>query len=267
MAIIDGTAPHERDAVIPGAVDELVPLGIAFDISGLEGHRESIENLNAKKNEAYLNAYRDLSFSSEFDEKIKAEILKTFDFNAARESAYQLYRDISSCFSDNDRADLRLISSFSKEGYSSLSLSNSLAERTYGISGKFGSELIFMKLLYELLVQKNVKFRYFPSPLLPDEIEAIAFTDSRTVIRITNENAYIDTEIFLKSDMIGTRTEALALLSGGRDHFLNEAQNYLSLASEYHFKLEEIYTRHMTFDIVNRMTDELLEKVKNILSR
>ena len=55
-AIIDGTAPHERDAVIPGAIDTIVNLGDSFNISSLESKRDEIIHLNQKKKKAYKKA-------------------------------------------------------------------------------------------------------------------------------------------------------------------------------------------------------------------
>ena len=42
VAILDGTAPHNRDAVIPGAIDEIANLGDAFDSDKLKIDKQKI---------------------------------------------------------------------------------------------------------------------------------------------------------------------------------------------------------------------------------
>ena len=48
-ALIDGTAPHERDAIIPGAIDVLINIGENFDKMALVKRRDEILKLNSKK--------------------------------------------------------------------------------------------------------------------------------------------------------------------------------------------------------------------------
>ena len=56
-AVIDGTAPHERDTKYPGATDEIINLGENFNTEKLKGYREKIVELSDIKSNAYKNAY------------------------------------------------------------------------------------------------------------------------------------------------------------------------------------------------------------------
>ena len=53
VAILDGTSPHERDAVIPGAIDEIVNLGEAWNSEALENSREKILKWHHAKSDSY----------------------------------------------------------------------------------------------------------------------------------------------------------------------------------------------------------------------
>ena len=46
VAILDGTAPHEEDTRYPGAIDEIINLGEAWNEKTLINHRDEIVNLN-----------------------------------------------------------------------------------------------------------------------------------------------------------------------------------------------------------------------------
>ena len=62
-AIIDGTAPHERDAIVAGAIDRIINLGDNWDEKWLRADREKILTLTEQKAAAYRTAYFYLSVS------------------------------------------------------------------------------------------------------------------------------------------------------------------------------------------------------------
>jgi len=87
IAVIDGTAPHERDAVIAGAIDEIINLGENWDSDMLEKKRDEILELNKKKKLAYQNAYQNLRLAGEIDSKIEAEYFNILNSSGIQESA------------------------------------------------------------------------------------------------------------------------------------------------------------------------------------
>lgn len=57
IGIVDGTAPHIIEPTAPGAKEEYLNLGIAWDSSKLEPYVEKILDLNSRIKECYENAY------------------------------------------------------------------------------------------------------------------------------------------------------------------------------------------------------------------
>jgi hypothetical protein len=57
IAVIDSTSPHERDAKIPGATDEIINLGEHFDIGWLTANREAIISKSRSKANAWIYPY------------------------------------------------------------------------------------------------------------------------------------------------------------------------------------------------------------------
>ncbi len=265
IAILDGTAPHERDAVIPGAVDELIALSNGFDISALEKRRNAIEELNKKKNLSYREAYKYLSFSSVFAEKIKAEIKSCFNI----EKAYKHAEAIAATLPDSDLSenDIRLISSFSKNGYETLPTLPSISSIEYSVFGKWGSDAIYMNLLLDALRRISKKARRFPSPLDSDKIEALTFMGGDVTVSCMGRGDILcDTTEFLNSELLIRMDEYLDIFDNAREKFLMLATEQLSEASKYHFLLEEIYTEHMDFSVIDEIRENLFVKIKNILS-
>ena len=62
-AIVDGTAPHERDAIIPGAIDTIINIGENFNNNILRERRDEILRHTKDKKDAYMNAYGSTRYS------------------------------------------------------------------------------------------------------------------------------------------------------------------------------------------------------------
>ena len=264
IAMLDGTAPHERDAIIPGATDELVNLGVAWNCEMLEAARGKIYDLSAKKNRAYSKAYDNLATSAIFDRKIKAEIAKVFDFKAAEERINHLTRELVT--EGVGKRDIRLIGAFCKSGYVRLDTLDKISSRIYSVYGKAGSDGIFMNLLRANLQKTDTDFCMFPTPLDKNSVEAIYIENSRTAI-ITNGNAgeLIDTTEFLDNEAIKELEADLITFSSIKDDFLQRAAKNLDTASKLHFELEDIYSPAMDFGVIEKMSEEIIAKCKKVL--
>ena len=57
IAIIDGTAPHERDAIYVGATDEIINLGESIDSDWIKKRRDSIISLSNQKSKLFLSVF------------------------------------------------------------------------------------------------------------------------------------------------------------------------------------------------------------------
>jgi ABC-type Mn2+/Zn2+ transport system ATPase subunit len=59
IGIVDGTAPHVIEPKAPGAVEEYVNLGQAWDSNKLAKQRQEIEQLSSEISASFQTAYRD----------------------------------------------------------------------------------------------------------------------------------------------------------------------------------------------------------------
>ena len=87
IALIDGTAPHERDAIIPGAVDEIINLGNNWDKKWLIAKRDDIIALCKEKSESYKTAYQYLQIAGQAAKQIKFVYLSKFNELKAKTKA------------------------------------------------------------------------------------------------------------------------------------------------------------------------------------
>ncbi len=265
VAVLDGTAPHLRDAEIPGAIDEIINLGEAWDSKILNKHRETILKLNTQKNKCYKKAYEYLYYSSIFDTNIRSEIVSSFDFKKCLNECEEIIEKLK--IINKGKSKVRLISSFSKFGYRTLTGPFSNSKKNYSVFGRFGSENIFIGLLVANLIKINAEFCKIPSPFDTHVSEGIILNHGETILFGMGDGEILtDTTKFIKIDNLREFEEKMHSLENSKNYYLNLASEELKMASDYHFKLEDIYTPTMNFVIIDEMYNKMLSEIKNIYS-
>ncbi len=256
VAILDGTAPHERDAVIPGAIDVLVPLGKLWDERFIEAQSEKIAELAREKSKAYRTAYSYLNIAGTADTTVKGCT------RAQSDSLIKAVDLILAGLSDirHGTVSTRLISAFGKRGYITLPTLEHLSDRKILIGGSPAHAHALMgELLYRVRSLGYECIR-LPSPLSDGETEAIYFKSSKTaIVAKSADDCVINAdELFLKDDTDSERSRVAKQIRG---FALEEAARWFGIASDIHFRLEEIYTSAMRFEGMDKIYSEIMQKL------
>lgn len=90
VGIVDGTAPHVIEPKVPGAVEEYVNLGTAWDSDKLADERGKIEALNQSISAAYRQAYEGFETALAIHDEWEAIYIKHMDFAKADQLASEL---------------------------------------------------------------------------------------------------------------------------------------------------------------------------------
>lgn len=257
IALIDGTAPHERDAVIPGVKDEIINLGENWDARFLSGHTEDIISLNKEKSRAYLTAYSYLSQAGSASEFIRGIYQRFFLKNKAKLKAEEIFA--SSNRSDKPFHDVRLISSFGKYGAYNLTLD---CEKIIKVSADDLCSNILLDCFTDYLVYHGISFRLFPYALSPAQTDALYIPDLKTAIIKSEKSDIISEEYFVCTayDLERAKT-ARAIYNIAID----EAARWFNIASDIHFRLEKIYSSAMSFEKNEEIIYTKSKEIKNIL--
>ncbi len=260
IALLDGTAPHERDAVCPGAIDEIINLGEGWDEGFLRAEREKILSLSAEKSKSYKSAYRYLKTAGTSDESIKEIYLAYFNKFKAKSEAERLLNDISA--SDSSIISTRLISSFGRYGEYRLDTLDKASSRKIFIGGNDISAMLFLNLCIGVLVEKGQKIIRLPYALDDSMTDGIYLPDnSLAVLRGGDGNVNANEFVSIsKSD-----SERIRRAEELKREALEEAKRWFAIASDLHFRLEEIYGRAMNFDKNNELLAKKLSQIENIL--
>lgn len=265
VGVLDGTAPHETDARFPGAIDEIVNLGAMWSSERLVEKRNGILELNREKNTHYKNAYEFLSLAGEFSARLDKTLRTLYNCNS-----FAIDSDIFENVNEKNRKEnvnLKLISSFGKCGYKRIDTKNVCGKRNFSVTGKYGSEFLFMSQLINKAEANGAEYMLFPSPYSDKITEAVYFPKSDTFFDTHAQfDNVIDTAEYLNYDMLNFEVDRLEYYTKELDYLLSLAQKEFSKASEAHFKLEKIYTAFMDFDGINEITNRLIDDISKTLS-
>lgn len=263
IAVIDGTAPHERDAIFPGAVEEIINLGENWDSEMLEACREEIISINLDKKKSYKDAYEYLSLISDIDTKIKAEFNENVDFGKIKEMADSFFnKKLSSVGCSGE--SVRLTSSFGKDGYLHFDTLEKMAEKTYRVRGGGESGFAFMRALYNRAKCRGAALLKAPSPYSGEDIEELYFPEDKITVSVNSRKGeIIDVEALENSHLYSSSYE---FLCSAKRELLDYARVSFQNASAAHFKLEKLYLPAMDFGKNEKIRELLIEKIRKKLS-
>lgn len=267
-AIIDGTAPHVREAMLPGAVDQIVDLGVAWDEKTLAEKRELILKLTEEKKHTYLSAYSILNCAYTLTKR-KQDLLRDCIDKYKLKKAISRLLQVKKNYLNNTRVNYKVKNAISVNGPSATLVYEEGYDEHIAVYGAHGSSFAVFEELMHQLTDISDTITVSPSPLCPDTLDAIAmedagvsFFDCGKICENKNIKA-INAERFLNYAPLKKIKPELRLLSRLSEDTMNAAYKMLSKAKDAHFKLEDIYVCAMDFSIKERIENELFEKIFN----
>ena len=258
FAIIDGTPPHEEDTRYPGAIDEIINLGEAFNEHELSTRKKEIIFLCETKAKHYRSAYSFLELSG-FVFKKRFDITKSAYVGSDDSLIFDIIQDIpKKRHGRNER--IALLSSFSKNGFQSI---NTNVSDVITVTGSYDSQYIFLYRLYRLISSQNIDFTIVYSPFSNELIEGIFIPDfNKLFIKGENGKSVINTTRFLDEDILKTNEAILNRYKEIESELQLLAKDEFKQASDAHFSLEDIYTQNVDFEIVDKITESIINEIK-----
>ena len=261
-ALLDGTAPHERDAKIPGAIDSLINLGDNWDEVWLRGYRGEILSLCSEKSEAYERAYFYLRIAGACHGEIKGVQMRSCNLKKLKMEAKK-QAEMLSCGHEG-KEKTRLISSFGRYGEYRLDTLKEISKRVLSPVGSKGTAEIFMRELCDNLRLMSAEMTVCPSPFDKEVVEAIYLPASSVLISAVDAGEPINLE-FCQDEKSAVSGEGARRAAAIMRDALSEAERWFAIASDLHFRLEEIYSRAMNFDKNDALYENCLDKILALL--
>ena len=257
IAVIDGTAPHAREPILPGAVDEIIDLGKAWDGSWLTIHKDKIACLAKQKKESYDAAYSYLKIAGTCDDYVQRRITESIDvkklFFKAKSEA-ERFADLPQGSSTQ-----RYISAFGRDGILRLDTLKYLCGETVSIAYDQHISGMYLRELYNCLCRLGIGSVHFPNALDSSLTDAIYIPDASLVYVTCGE---CPTQGMRISEVEKSRIKRAEEL---RDEALLEAKRHFGVASSVHFELESLYGQAMNFDALDEIYSEKSAQIINLM--
>lgn len=258
VGIADGTSPHAIEPEYPGAFEEIVNLGDAFDFDMLSESKSAITELSKDKKANYKSAYASLKIAGLIYDYIQDYFLNSQYYNLAENEISQLIDKDENSVTGALKSDF-LIGSFSKCGYKRLSI-RSDRKRNICLSGDGISEYISMSVISKLLSLSSASYQIFPSAFSEELPDAI-ITEKATFYIGDGKDHTVDTTKFMPKNREYEKSRS------AYKSFLENALLSLIKASEQHFKLESVYSSAMNFSLNEEKYLDITKKIDTLFDK
>lgn len=258
VAVIDGTAPHSKDPVFPGAIDEIINLGEGFDIAALEAKRDAIITLSEAKSKGYKAAYSALKNAKGIFDYIWYSLLNSAFYNEAELLARTAISGLNFDAFEVGRTP-KLYSAFGKDGYKTLPPRPS--KHTLKICGNPFLSGMFLDAVFRHAKDKKIPATRVPSAL-DDRLAERVFVGN--TVLVSSENGECD--IKLGEYNVEDFCPSFATVYEAYSSLLLLSKKHFKAASDAHFGLENIYSSAMDFENNERLFTDLCDCLGDIFA-
>lgn len=275
-AIIDGTKPHIVDPKNPGAVDEIINLGVYWDEKGLRKNKEAIIKIGDEISENFTRAYRYLKAASLFYDDMIQIYKEAVNMQQTNIVAEKL---VNKLFDDIPLADVSgkvrklfatAITPFGLKNYLSSIISKNSVIILKGQNGT-GTENILERIKASALI-RGLDVECYYCPMSPEKLEHIIIPKINVAITTSNEyhvcNAETDDvfnlDEFLDGSIIRKHNEILAYDKEQLSNLINKAITTIKKSKDLHDELENYYIPNMNFEDIKECQIVTMSRISKL---
>lgn len=278
-AIVDGTAPHIIEPKYPGAVEEYVNLGDAWNSKVLALQKERIITIQTKINRAYDQAYQKLRQALQVHDDWEAVYMNHMNYEEADRLAHELIQQFFTGKTKNKKADVshRFLGAATPQG--AVDFIPNLTEdvsRRFFIKGRPGSgKSTMLKKIAAAAQENGLDTEIYHCGFDPDSLDMLIFREiGIAIFDSTAPHEYFperegDEIIDMYTRCITTGTDeanakTLAVFQASYAEKMKQATHHLAEAKQFHDQLEDIYVAAMDFSVINQKRDWIEEQLDMI---
>jgi hypothetical protein len=259
ISILDGTAPHTIDPRLPGAVQQTVDLGSAWDYRALTASSQRILELTDEISSLYELAYRWLAVGSGLKELIQLQERRQ---NAAA-YAEECFAEIQGYIPDIAQGVTRKAFASGLTGKGTVSFVPALSAKIkiglLGNNRSFNSYIL--NATAHWLQKRKTPAVYLYCGLQPEYLEHIYIPGEFALLSSHSPHSALALDM-----AFGQETPGNSDLEQQAAYFIDKAVSTIAAAAKLHADLEGFYTPHVNFAKVQKLrtgiTDEIAELAK-----
>ncbi|MGN0144276.1 MAG: ATPase, partial [Clostridium sp.] len=275
IALLDGTSPHMVDPITPGAVDEILNLGVALNTPYLEKNKDKILSICAEISQSFKRAYMYMDAAKGLHDDWSALNASAVNEDKFYKLADTLKEKIFSGSKPGYGSERHLFgTAFTPDGI--VTFNEDLSKECsnlYVLKGGPGLKKSSLLKIIGLEAQKRgYDVEYFHDPFIPERIENILIDELSVGVFTTNEISrlhYSGIQYNMKDICNGEVLEKIApeidFDKSQFDILNSKALSCISHSHVLHDELETYYISAMNFDIVNKLYDETINKITSYI--
>lgn len=278
VGVVDGTAPHVIEPKAPGAVEEYVNLGEAWDSRALMGQKEQILLINQQVTDAYTAAYGMFADALKIHDQWEQIYYRQMDFEQADQLTSEMLEQL---FGDRRLEEKRPATKHRFLGAATPAgavdfvpnLTEGLAHR-YFVKGRAGTgKSTMLRKIAAEAENRGFDTEIYHCGFDPNSLDMVIVRELEfAIFDSTSPHEYfperegdevVDTyAVSVKPGTDERYAEQLAEVSSRYKASMQEAIHYLAEAKQHRDELEQIYVSAMDFSKVDLLGNRLREELE-----
>ncbi|TCP30022.1 hypothetical protein EV207_107116 [Scopulibacillus darangshiensis] len=272
IGIVDGTAPHVIEPKAPGAVEEYVNLGEAWDSRKLESHREEIANYTTRISDAFQSVYAVYADALAIHDEWEEIYISNMDVGKADALTTRLIDSFlgEQTLDKKAKVEHRFLGAATPKG--PVDFIQNLTEdvpKRYFLKGRPGSgKSTLLKKLARSAENKGFNVEIYHCGFDPHSLDMVIVRElGFAIFDSTSPHEYFpdresDEIIDMYEEIIALGTDEkyageIEDISQRYAEKMKEANIYLAEAKQLHDKLEEFYIDAMDFSKIDDIRETL----------
>ncbi|MED3650487.1 PRK06851 family protein [Heyndrickxia sporothermodurans] len=282
FGIVDGTAPHIIEPTAPGAIEEYVNVGRAWDSEKLQQHKERIISLHHEVSNAFQLAYDTFAKGLEEHDQLEEIYFKEMDFAKANQLTNELIQQIFPEEKLSKQADVRhrFLGAATPEGAADFipNITDGLQKR-YFLKGRAGTgKSTFLKKIAAAAEERGFDTEIYHCGFDPNSIDMVVVRElSFAIFDSTDPHEYFPdrdgdeiVDLYLAAVTPGTDEKYSIEIDEAHKRYkdkMKEGTAYLAKAKTLHDELEKYYVEAMDFTIIDRIYEEINNEIIHLESK
>ncbi|WP_251551711.1 PRK06851 family protein [Neobacillus muris] len=279
VGIVDGTAPHVIEPKAPGAVEEYINLGEAWDAKVLSSHKKTIQKLTKQISESFQKAYDTFKEALDIHDDWEKIYINSMDFQKADQLTKKLADVFFGKMKLNKQADVRhrFLGAATPKGAVDFvpNLTEDIQKR-YFIKGRPGSgKSTMLKKLAQVAEERGVDTEVYHCGFDPHSLDMLIFRElGIAIFDSTAPHEYFPSrdgdeiidmyELLIEPGTDELFAETISKISANYKNKMAQATSHLARAKQLHDELEEIYITAMDFSKVENIQQKIAEEINQM---
>lgn len=261
IAVLDGTAPHDTDASLPGAAEDIVDLGAFWSMEKLSANRAQIEKLGAEKKKHFSRAYRYLAAYHEISEAMERLTEPLVDNEKLWRNVNSILKNIRD--GEKYKPSIAICDSVGMEGRVRFDSLERKAEKVYGITDLYDTAHRYLSAVVNAAMLKNLAVTLSYDPVNSDRLDAVYLERDKILFAagIECDAKAIQMKRFISPSALAPSRPSLKNAVKLKEIMMDETLSALRDVKNTHFEIEEIYKSAMDFEAKENFTEKFIKKL------